>query len=399
MSHLQWVLTIWLCVTALLFMLPITLGILKVRLLSGLTQSSEPPGRPSPLEILLPLKGVFPDQAKTLESWLTQSHPDYCVVFIVESEDDPANRVVDELCVRYNHARKVISGISTLCAQKNHNLIAGTRSLRPETEIILFCDSTNTAPPDWLQRFVRPLETGAAEVVTTFRAFDPKPETIGGVGQAVYASFLYTLLALAPKPWGGATAIRRETFERLEVAEVWGRTVVDDLILGNVLDKAGIKILFDHRNLLESPLAGQSLRGFLDYLDRQILFPKFTNPGMWAAVFVAHTSVSLALLVAAVLGLIFFPLGMVAVGTGLVSLAYVAATLLAALVLRIVSPFSISLGAWLGAFYPVIFLGAFVLARSAFCSQIVWHGRTYRTGSQGVVLSSSLQQTKPDRAA
>jgi hypothetical protein len=399
MGDLRQVLTIWLCVTASLFMLPIVLGILKVRLLRDSPPTPEPEIKPLPVDILVPLKGVFPDQTKTLESWLNQSHPDYSVVFIVESEDDPANQVVDELCVRYGHARKVVSGISTQCAQKNYGLIAGARSLRPESRIILFCDSTNIAPSDWLQRFVRPLDAGTAEVVTTFRAFDPKPETIGGVGQAVYATFIYLLLVLAPKPWGGATAILRETFERLEVAEVWGRTVVDDLVLGNVLHHAGIKVLFDHRNLLKSPLTGQSIKGLIDYLDRQILFPKFTNPGMWAMIFVVHTSVSLAVVVSAVLGIIGLPLGMVSSGTGLISLAYLAATVPAGLLLKTVNPFSISTGTWLAAFYSVIFLGAFVLARSVFCTDIVWHGRTYRTGAKGVVLSSGLHRTKPDGAA
>jgi len=184
----------------------------------------------APVEILVPLKGRIPEQETILKSLLEQRYPNYHVVFVLESEEDPGNAIVNELCEGYSHARKVISGISHECAQKNHSLVAGVRSLRPETEMIVFCDSTNAAAPDWLEYFTAPLRAGDAQVVTTFRAFDPRPATLAGVCQAIYASFILILLMFKPKPWGGATGILRRTFETLDVAKVWSHTVVAGLV-------------------------------------------------------------------------------------------------------------------------------------------------------------------------
>ena len=157
----------------------------------------------------------------------------------------------------------MFSGIAALCAQKNHNLLAGLRSLKPDTEILVFCDSTNMADPGWLGRFTKPLRNGDCQVVTTFRAFRPDPETLGGVCQAIYASFIRLLAAIKPTPWGGATAIRRETFERLNVAEAWSRTVVDDLILGNAFGSCRSKGADRFPQLTQIPFARTVRQGIL----------------------------------------------------------------------------------------------------------------------------------------
>ncbi|MEJ2717094.1 MAG: glycosyltransferase [Deltaproteobacteria bacterium] len=372
------VLTIWLAFTAILFLAPLILGILTLRSNAVRTSGEGRVAPPAPLELLVPLKEVSSGQEQ-----------------ILESERDPANHMVDRLCQQHGHARKIISGLSTGCAQKNHNLIAGIQALRPETEIIVFCDSSNLAEPDWLLRFTEPLETGVSEVVSTFRAFDPKPETLGGVSQAIYGSFVLLLDVLRPKPWGGATAIRRETFEKLNVTAAWARTVVDDLILGNVLEGRRIGIRLDATNLLKSPLHNQSVAGFLSYLDRQILFPKFTNPGIWVVTLAAHMNVTLAVLVSVIVGLVLFPMGVVGPVIGWASYGYLGSLFLTALLLRTLNPFPVSVGNWLLSFLPSIFLIAFIFLRSVFRNYIVWHGRKYRAGFEGVVLEISSQDEGP----
>lgn len=381
----------WLAVTISLLFLLIILGTLKMRYARTGVSDEKIDVAPSPVEMLVPLTGVFPHQDETLTSLLEQTHPCYQVVFILESPDDPAESLVSRLCERYSHAREVISGRSESCGQKNHSLIAGIRSLKPETKIIVICDSTNKADPRWLMRFTRPLETSRELVVTTFRAFHPQPETVGGVCQAIYASFLLLLIVLHPAPWGGATAVRRETLEKLYVAEAWSRTVVDDLVLGNVLNRAGIEVTMDPRVRLESPLANQTLSGFLGYLDRQILFPKFTNPGIWASSLICHLNTTAAILVSFITGLLLFPAGLVTTASAIASYGFLGCMLMIAFLLRRLNPFSISIRSWLIAFCPCVFLAAFIFFRSMFRDSITWHGRTYWVGAGGIVLKEGPQ--------
>lgn len=377
----------------ILFLL-IILGTLKMRSPRTGPSHNDRVVTPSPVEVLVPLTGVFPYQEETLSSLLEQTHSCYRVMFILESSDDPAESLVNRLCERYSHARKIISGLSRSCGQKNHNLLAGIRNLRPETKIIVICDSTNKADPEWLIRLTQPLETSRERVITTFRAFHPQPETVGGVCQAIYGSFLLVLALLRPMPWGGATAMRRDTFEELHVDDAWSRTVVDDLTLGNVLHRAGIQVTMDHENRLTSPLMNQTVVGFLDYLDRQILFPKFTNPGIWAATLISHLNTTAAVLVSFITGLALFPAGLVGPAAASMSYGLLVGTLIVALLLRCLNPFSVSIRSWLVAFYPCVFLAAFVFLRSLFRNYIRWHGRTYWVGAGGVVLNEDFQGGK-----
>ncbi len=384
-------LAVWLAITTVLFTLPTILGILRIRSAPNGNSGRKRSTPPTPIELLIPIRGVNPNQEEILTSLLNQTHPSYKVVFILESESDPANPLVNRLCIEYPQSRKVISGLSTCCAQKNHSLIAGVNGLRPETEIIVFCDSSNMAPPDWLMRFTDPIDTRGAEVVSTFRSFKPMPATLGGVCQAIYASFILLLGSITPKPWGGATAIRRDVFERLNVTKAWGCTVVDDLILGNLLDGAGIKVTMDPHNLLQTPLVNQTVRGFLNYLDRQILFPKFTNPGIWLLTLVVHLDVTLSVLVAALIGLILFPAGLVSPLSGGICLVFLSSTFVIAYLLRRLHRCSVPVKAWFVSFFVSIFLAAFIFLRSLFRNYIIWHGRQYWTGPLGVVLRWSFK--------
>ncbi len=348
-----------------------------------------------PLEVIVPLKGIIAGQEYALRSLLEQDYPGYRLIFVLESELDPANPVVDKLLDQYPFAHKVIGGIAFSCAQKNHNLLAGLRSVRPNTEILVFCDSTSLADPGWLRRFTGPLCNGDCAVVTTFRAFHLDPATIGGVCQAMYASFIRLIAAIKPKPWGGATAIKRETFEELNIPEVWSRTIVDDLVLGNALDCAGIKVKMDQYNLLESPLQMQSVAGFLSYLDRQILFPKFTNPGIWAGTLLFHLNLTLAVVAAVFIGALF-PAGQADTLCGWLSCGLLIVVAAGVLLLWRINPSTISIERWLISFFPCIFLSAFVFLRSIVRNYIDWHGRRYWPGKGGVVLETAFETERGD---
>lgn len=361
---------------------------------SGVASGAHKTAPAFPIEVFVPVKGAFPDQERVLNSLLEQNYPSYAVTFVVEDESDPANRVVDDLCRKHAHGRKAVSGVTFSCAQKNHNLVQATRALKPETQILLFCDSTNWASPDWVEHLTMPLRNGTAEVVTTFRSFEPEPETVGGVCQAMYAAFLVLLQVNKPMPWGGATAILRETFDRLSVRDAWSDTVVDDLILGSVLEKAGIETVVDAAALLRSPLKNQTVQGFLGYMDRQVLFPKFTHPVMWLQSLFFIVNVSVAAAVTLVLG-ILFPMGLAGPIAGCASYVFLLLLTGFVMVLRWVTPVSVGFKNWMLGFLPCLTLTTYVFLRSVFRSHIDWHGRRYWPGRHGVVKQADLLHGNP----
>ncbi len=374
----------WFAMSVLPVVLVMTVGLARVRLRKLPAGLRPEEGKPRPTQVLVPVKGTIPQQEAILASLLEQTHTCYDLTFILESEDDPANETVDALCARYRHCRKLVAGIAEFCAQKNHNLIAGVRRLRPETEIVVFCDSTNTADPDWLRRFTNHLGPGGAQVVTTFRIFNPLPQGVWGICQAVYGAVLFVALTVKPKPWGGATAIRRDILAQLDVAEAWGKTIVDDLVLGNLLDKAGFKVFVAFDCRLTSPLHNQSLNGFMNYLDRQLVFPKFTNPGIWIASLIVLANLSAVTGVAFVLPWLSLT-GVMDASFGWAGLGFLLLVPCAVVPLRFLNPFGIGLSKWAACTFPLIFLSAYLLVRSVFRDYLIWHGKRYRAGRGGVV--------------
>ncbi len=375
----------WFALTALPVALVLGVGLVRIWLRKILPGSREGARESQPTQVLVPVKGQVPQQEGILASLLEQTHPCYDVTFIVESQEDPANQTVDALCDRYGHCRKLVAGIADRCAQKNHNLIAGIQQLRPETEIVVFCDSTNAADPDWLRRFTSHLGTRGAQVVTTFRVFNPLPQGVWGVCQAIYGAALFLALAVKPKPWGGATAIRRDIIQDLNVAETWAKTIVDDLVLGNLLEKAGFNVFVAADCRLTSPLLNQSFNGFMNYLDRQLVFPKFTNPGIWIASLIVLANLGAAVATAMVLFWLSLT-GVIGSSFGWAALGFLLVLEWMAIPLRFLNPFGIGVCKWAACVFPLVLLSAYLLVRSVFRDYLIWHGKRYRAGRGGVVV-------------
>jgi ceramide glucosyltransferase len=384
MSPAEWLTFFWFSLTIIPPVLYAFLGAIRIHT-AAQRDSDGTTGDFPGMDILVPIKGVLPDQEETLESMLRQDYPSYNVIFLIESEQDPAVLLVENLSNRFPNVRKVITGTAGMCGQKNHNLVQGIKHLSPSAEVVVFCDSSNMVDTDWLRRFTEPLRTGAYEVVTTFRAFDPRPLTMWGICQAIYAAFLLLLMANKAKPWGGATAIAVNTLYRLDVIGEWSRNVIDDLTLGNVLDKAGIPVFMEPRSLLRSPLPDQSLSGLIHFLDRQILFPKWTNPIIWFTTLLFHLSVT-AVIVAAIMVAILFPFGLISPILGWSSYCFLILVFAAAMLFWRMNPFRIPIWSWLISYLPFIFVTAFVFMRSLFRNYIEWHGKRYYVGKGGVVL-------------
>jgi cellulose synthase/poly-beta-1,6-N-acetylglucosamine synthase-like glycosyltransferase len=360
------------------------LGLLKL-VLAGNSRPDAPHTLPAPfIQVLCPVKGVSDSQDVILRSLLNQSYPNYIVSFIIEDEFDPIWPSLQRLGADYPRVEVLISGRTSLCGQKNHGLAFAAGRVRSETEIVVTCDGNSIARPDWLDSITRPIRQGTAAAVTTFRTFNPKPATLAGVCQAIYGAFLSLLIAIAPKPWGGSTAIKREVFDRLNVSGYWRQTVVDDLVLGNVLSDSGEKICFSLESVMETPLTRQSFTGFIGFLDRQILFPKFTNPGVWISSMIWQFMLTVTFMAS----LWFVGTGVFHWSAGLhvlVSAFFLFAFFGAVLILNRINPHSVPKAVWLVSVFPLMALLTYVYLRSIFSDYIDWSGKRYHCGQRGLV--------------
>lgn len=238
-----------------------------------------------PLALIIPLTGDSPTMRQSLASLLHQPGVNFQAQLVVRDEADPASALVRELVQRFPHARLVIAGEATRCCQKNHSLLAGIKAAGATPEILVFCDSTHEARPDFLTRLSAPLVRGEAVLATSYHRVLPDEPTLPGVFHFFSALFIHLLQNLPwfCLPWGGATAIRRETFLRHGIDAIWARGVVDDFTMGPYLQRRGVRAAAVPQAALLTRLSRQSLGGWWGWWFRQLLYLKFCMPGTWLA--------------------------------------------------------------------------------------------------------------------
>ena len=172
--------------------------------------------------LILPCKGVDPGFKENIHAILTQDYPDYEAIFVTATDTDPAYQVLKEIIKEgdYNIPIKlVIAGMSSIRGQKINNLLEAIKHVKPETEIFAFVDSDIRPRKDFLRNLVNPLQFDKVGVTTGIRWYLPKHGNLGSMLRSIWAAGAYPLLIDQSHnfAWGGANAIKRETFEKANI--------------------------------------------------------------------------------------------------------------------------------------------------------------------------------------
>ncbi len=340
-------------------------------------QSKEPERWP-PVALIVPLTGAAPGLGDRLNSLLTQDYSDYQVIFATRDREDPATEVIDSFIPRFPQARLALSGRATACGQKNHNLLAGLRTIGEGPEILAFCDSNQLAPAYWLKELVRPIALGKAAVTSGYHHIIPQDKRIATLGRAISVLTLYLTKGFKRlnQPWGGATGIARSLFESLGVAKLWAENVVDDVSLAARLIKAGILVGEAPGACLATPLGGETLTGWGQWLTRQWLYLKFCLPGTWLAAGLLQHLLALLVVLAGGRCLLGF-MGWTSPASALTAAVFLALLTGLGAALRPLHPSPGPLKSWLPAFYAAIFMASWCHLKTCFTQELHWRGITY----------------------
>ena len=235
--------------------------------------------------IIVPCKGVPKNFGKNLEGFLSLDYPNFEVLYVTENENDPATPVIREIVQRHSNARLVLAGLSTTCAQKNFNLLAGVREAG-DAEVFVFADSDIRPAKNWLRELVLPLSNPAVAVTSGYRWLHSSKATIGEKTHVFSNVFIYILFSVASfiggvGLWGGSMAIRKKDFEALGVAEKWSRTVVDDMSLSQLVTKKRRKGVVVPTSMTHSDELLPTVRETGVWFTRQTMFLKAYFKPLW----------------------------------------------------------------------------------------------------------------------
>jgi ceramide glucosyltransferase len=329
--------------------------------------------------LIVPLTGTAPEMEAALTSLLNQPYPNYETILVTRDLNDPATPLVQTLLSRHPHSRHIVSGPATGSSQKNHNILAGVNALDDTVEILVFCDSTHQARPNFLLDLIHPLVTGAARLTSGFHrivAGDARVPTLGRL-QTVLTLHLLHGFAFIALPWGGATAVLRSVFHACGVAGVLKQNVLDDFPLGQRLLRFGIRTVPVATAILETHLAGQTMAGWKTWLTRQLLYLKYCLPGIWLAA-AAVVWVLAGPILLAVLAALGGAAGLVPPSLALISLGFLLTLTGIGAWCRTLVPQPVPLGPWLLAFYANIFMACWCYIQTWRPGPFAWHGISYQ---------------------
>ena len=147
----------------------------------------------------------------------------------------------------------------------------------------MFVDTDARPGKQWLKQLVAPLADPALGASSGYRWFIPVSGGIASRLRGVWnASIASALGGNTSKNfcWGGSTAIRRATFERLDVRERWRGTVSDDFAITHILREAKLPVYFTPNCLVPS-VGDCDLKELLEFTTRQIKITRVYASHLW----------------------------------------------------------------------------------------------------------------------
>lgn len=243
-----------------------------------------PLSRATKVVVLVPVGMIVSNVEQALDSLLNQNYSDYRIIFISASTNEPAAGLINTICNKFTHASHVVAGKARYCCQKNHNLLAGLKEVQPEEEVLVFCDSSHIADPDFLRRLVAPIINEEALMTSGYHYIVPGDKRYGTFCHLLTVQTIHMLfqaIKAFAQPWGGAMAIRKSTFYTHDIPKLWSTAIVDDFTMGPYLESKGIRVTPVPDACLRSPMLGQTVRGWERWLFRQLQYLKFGLPLVW----------------------------------------------------------------------------------------------------------------------
>ena len=235
--------------------------------------------------VILPCCGVDEKLEQTLQGLAHQNYADYHIIFTFESADDPAYEAVTRWTKEWKSPRRecVVAGRTEQRSQKIHNLLAALKKVSDDREVLAFIDSDAVPHSDWLGHLIAPLADNTVGAATGYRWYTATGGIAAGVRSCWNAS---TITMLGDDKhnfcWGGATAIRKATFEKTGIAKRWDRALSDDLQVTLAMRAAGLQIRFVPQAIIPSA-DRTTISGLIEFARRQLIITRICSPRMWWA--------------------------------------------------------------------------------------------------------------------
>ncbi len=302
--------------------------------------------------VIAPCRGVDDGMQENLRALFDQDFPKYEIIFVVDDKSDPAVAMIENEINRRDaetqrgdqinsdsssaslRLRGEISVLSKLiiapkaldCSQKVENLREAVLHADDRSQIFAFVDSDAKPSKNWLRSLIAPLQDDETGATTGYRWFISNKPNFASEMNSVWNASIAS--ALGPNTgtnfcWGGSMAIRRDTFERLNMRERWRGTLSDDFAVTRTMDDANMPIVFVPQ-AMSATLESCTIREMLEFTTRQMKITRVYAPNLWLISFIGSGLFN-AVMISSLLTVLFSRQNGLSVATAVTTLAVVSA--------------------------------------------------------------------------
>lgn len=248
------------------------------------------------VSIIAPCRGLDADLEENLRALFVQDFPTYEIIFAVDDERDQAVLIIEKIRKEFHHRDTETQGFSKIVfagkavneSQKIHNLREAVMHVSDESKVFVFVDSDARPAKHWLANLVAPLRDERVGAATGYRWFVQKRGGFSTHLRSVWNASIASALGANTKSnfcWGGSMAIRRETFETLQIRKRLKGTLSDDFTVTCVMKEANQEIRFVPQCLTAS-VEDCNFGELLEFTTRQMKITRVYAAHLWKASFI-----------------------------------------------------------------------------------------------------------------
>jgi len=247
--------------TAILFL--IFIGLIFISFYKDKDEEIEENGSYNPKTlIIVPVKGLDLKLKENIFSLKNQNYSNYDLIAVVDSIEDPAVKILEELGVKYIISDNRGKGSGKVKA------IATALVKFKDYEVYVLADSDIYAPENWLKQLIKPLSSKNIGISTTFPLFIPidgfwsKLKLAWGfVGQRLMES------RISRFGWGGSLAFRKDLIDD-EFIENFRNCLSDDIEITRRCKRLKLRIYYVDK-VLPIVYSKENFKSFIEWSNRQ----------------------------------------------------------------------------------------------------------------------------------
>ena len=221
---------------------------------------------------------------QNIRSFLHQDHPNFQVLFVVESGHDPAVKLIHRVMREHSttKAKVLVAHQAINSGQKVHNLCFAVDSLTDDIDIYAFADCDAATGSNWLQWLVDCIGRDGVGARTGYRWMKPGNRRLPTLLACTANNAIAAMMGRGGHHliWGGSWAIHRSVFRATGIRQAWEGTVSDDLAASKALQLSNLKILFDPK-CLSTTTVMHTWSSLFEFFRRQLLISRRYAPSYW----------------------------------------------------------------------------------------------------------------------